>query len=143
MRRPLAGVAVVAALVAASGCSAVTQTFVPQLKVGECAAPLAGQSEIEKIPKVACSQPHAWEAYASMQVPGQAYPPTADLDKRADEFCGAQYATYVGIPVERSQYDWTSLTPTEGSWALGDREILCLVGDEAGGIVGSLKGSQK
>jgi hypothetical protein len=37
------------------------------------------------------------------------------------------FATFVGKSYEESALDFNYLSPSEGSWDSGDREILCLV----------------
>ena len=58
--------------------------------------------------------------------------------------CHDTFETYVGIPYDQSQYDATTLTPTENSWAQGDHAITCfLMSKDGSQLTGSLKGAAK
>ena len=143
MKRSVAALAVLLTLVPLSACSAITKTWVPQIKVGECTSAMTTDTEVSKIPKVACDKPHEWEVYASSVAKGESFPGNDVLGSQAEEFCLAQYQPFVGIEYDDSTLEVNYLTPTEKSWVLGDRDLTCLIGPGTGTVTGSLKGSQK
>ncbi len=139
MRRPVAllSLAMLAAGLTACG----SEVF--EIEVGSCmqSADLEGE-EVTRIPTVDCAQEHDVEAYAAMQVQGDTYPGRDALLAQADDFCLAEFLTFVGVErYEDSSLFFSYLYPTEKSWNdAGDREILCLViSDEP--VTGTLAGS--
>ncbi|MGB7963547.1 MAG: septum formation family protein [Propionicimonas sp.] len=113
------------------------------LKVGDCTGAL-GTGSVDQIPLVPCTDPHDYEAYASMQFTQDSFPGTDQVTEQADAFCAKEFHTFVGIDFENSTYGISSLMPTKESWSsAGDREVLCLVGKDSGKITGSLRGAKK
>lgn len=143
MRRAASGIAVAALLVTLTGCT--SGSAVTQVAVGDCMGPLLGDgAQIERITPVPCSEPHAWEAYASTTIEGVSkLPSPEDLQRRIESLCIPAFEEFVGLPLQQSEYMVQPLTPTENTWRSGDRTIMCLVGTAAGGVTGSLKGSKK
>lgn len=109
------------------------------IKVGDC-LDLSQQesSEVSSLPTVPCDEPHDSEVFAELTLTGDELP--TDLDTQADTFCHDEFATFVGISYEESALEYSPLTPTESSWAQGDRVVQCIVlsGEP---VTGSLQGS--
>ena len=109
------------------------------LTVGDC-FDLSDESSVDAVPVLPCEEPHDFEAYASLRMDAAAYPGETDTVAEADARCGQAFEDYVGIPLQdaydQGLYDYTSFYPSAESWALGDREILCLVyaTDAEGGV---------
>lgn len=112
------------------------------IKVGHCTGPLEGDL-IDNVELLACQNPHYWEAYAATEIPGRLFPGDTVLDERAEEFCEDEFERFIGIPYGDSRYTWTFLKPSKESWRDGDRELMCLVGSETGGITGSLRNTHQ
>ncbi|MBK9695950.1 MAG: septum formation family protein [Propionibacteriaceae bacterium] len=113
------------------------------LKVGDCTGAL-GTGSIDEIPLVPCGEPHDYEAYASMQISGDTFPGTNQVQDQADTYCATEFTKFVGIDFKESKYSITNLMPTKESWSVaGDREVLCLAGKDSGKITGSLQGAKK
>jgi hypothetical protein len=73
-----------------------------------------------------------------------AYPGQAAVDAFANGPCMTAFGTYVGIDFEVSTLDMITLTPTELSWARGDRQISCVVAARDGSkLTGSVMGSRR
>lgn len=113
-----------------------------QIKKGDCVGSLEGD-QINDVQLVPCGDPHHWEAYAAHNMPDGDFPGSDEIGKVGQKFCDDEYTKFTGISSDKSQYTWTYLSPTEGSWKDGDREIMCFAGDKAGGIKGSLKDIKK
>lgn len=113
-----------------------------QIKKGDCVGSLEGD-QINNVQLIPCGDAHNWEAYATQNMPNGDYPGESEIDKVAQKLCEDEYTKFVGIPEADSKYTWTYLSPSEGSWGNGDREIMCFAGDKAGGVKGSLKGTKK
>ncbi|WP_285727161.1 septum formation family protein [Psychromicrobium xiongbiense] len=126
-----------------SGAVTAAQTAdVFSVKVGDCMDD-PGSGNISSIPAVPCGQPHDFEAYAETSMPSGDYPGQTAINDKSDEFCAAQFKTFIGIDPESSTLGFTSLTPTSSSWKSGDRLITCLVGEQGKKTTGSLKGTAR
>ena len=96
--------------------------------------------EVEQVPVVPCSEPHASELFHSYQIPATTLPTAAEMEAIVGEQCVGNFETFVGLAYEQSTLDVTWMEPKSGSWDDGDRELLCLVYDPAGDVTGSLAG---
>lgn len=99
------------------------------LQVGNCfddPPDVAGLvSELLAIP---CDQPHDNEVFFLVDYPSAAdapFPGNETLGLFADQQCAAAFEGFVGLPYHESPLVLTSFTPTEESWATGDREVVC------------------
>jgi hypothetical protein len=113
------------------------------LQVGDCMSDQAGATgEVTDVPVVPCEEPHDSEIYYAYTVPdADAFPGT--FQEHVDAQCLPQFQTFVGLPYEQSALELTWLEPTIESWNEGDRELLCIVADPAGGVTGSLQGAAR
>ncbi len=131
-------------LLSAVEAAASDEIEVSELAVGDCTGELPPGDEVDSVDLVPCEDEHSYEAYASKLMKGDAYPGKNEVTKRADTFCTAEFATFVGIPYDESRYVKVELWPTKESWTFSeDREIICLVGDDTGRTTGSLKATKK
>jgi hypothetical protein len=90
---------------------------------------------------VPCEQPHTHEVYHKVTYtpPDGAYD-SARISLFASEQCSQSFATYVGIPYDRSKYYFLNFAPTEESWTQkGDREVVCLLFLQGSELTGSAK----
>lgn len=113
------------------------------LKVGDCLNDGGVEGEVSETLKVACTEPHDSEAYASIIVGDGDYPGEDAILAQAEDDCTAEFDSFVGLAYEESTLSFSYYFPTEASWAGGDREILCLLVDPAGKVTGSLEGSAR
>lgn len=144
----------VAAAVVLAGCSGTVRDGSGQvtasasvdafsIKVGDCTGDL-GQGEVSAAILVPCGEPHYWEAFASSQLSGDNYPGVTQVTETADKACGDAFKAFVGVSTDKSDYTYTYFYPTEQTWtSAGDREVLCFVGLEDGGVTGTLKNAKK
>ena len=113
------------------------------IKVGDCTGDL-GEGEVSDAILLPCSTSHYWEAYASSQLTGDSYPGVTQVTETADKACSDTFKSFIGVSADKSDYTYTYFYPTEQTWTTADdREVLCFVGLEAGGITGTLKGVKK
>ncbi|MET9323905.1 DUF4190 domain-containing protein [Streptomyces sp. NPDC003038] len=90
---------------------------------------------------VPCDQPHEGEAYAVFDLEGGSYPGTEKVISVAEEKCaGTALTDYVGdaakLPEKLEVYYYH---PQSTTWALGDREVTCFLGDTSGASTGSVR----
>ena len=115
-----------------------------ELQVGDCFSYSDASTQVGDVEVVDCSAPHLYEVYSNYQIPQSTFPDTSTMESEQRTACYDTFETYVGISYDRSQYDATTLTPTEASWAQGDHTITCVLRTKDGSeVTGSLKGAAK
>ena len=95
------------------------------LKVGDCLAePAVG--EVEKVPVVPCSETHDSELFHSFMLTGDEYPGVDAIVEEVGTECIPEFATFMGIAYEESEWDISTIYPTQETWdGIDDREVLC------------------
>lgn len=114
------------------------------VRVGDCVHTPDLEDLVETVRTVPCSEPHDSEAFASMDLPDGEYPGIDAVELAADDFCYAEFPGFVGMSYEDSELYYFPLYPVEDGWnVLDDREVLCFVTDEAGGVTGTLADARR
>ncbi len=130
-------VVVVAGMLFIAACS----SSVLELEVGTCFDDPDSYESVSDVPIVDCDQPHDNEVFANEDLTGSEYPGSDQVKNRADAICLEKFASYVGIAYEDSIYDIGSLFPTDQTWDVGDREVICFAYDiSLDKITGSING---
>ncbi|WP_030767642.1 DUF4190 domain-containing protein, partial [Streptomyces sp. NRRL F-2664] len=90
---------------------------------------------------VPCDQPHEGEAYAVFNLDNGTYPGTEKVTALAEEKCAGKLLTdYVGEdPGLADKLEVYYYFPQASTWALGDREVTCFLGDASGASTGSVR----
>lgn len=153
-RRLAAATTIGLAAIALTGCSLITQALnggesdVFTLKVGDCLNDGAESGDVSTVPIVDCKEPHDSEIFASIKMDDGDYPGESEAASFADEECYDEFEDFVGLSYDESIYSYFTYYPTQQSWDVGDREVLCSVTniDENGDTVkieGSLEGVEE
>ena len=95
------------------------------IQVGDCFGVEEEGEQISDVDAVPCTQPHVYEAYHVADHETAAYPTQAELDGIFDQLCVASFEPYVGAPYDTSAIWANFMTPSEESYADGDREYVC------------------
>ncbi len=151
LTRTLAAAVIALAAVSLSGCNAITGLLTGEddvfaLKAGDCMDDYGDEEEVETVPIVECSKPHDFEIYASQKIDGDDFPGDDAVTAEAETACLDAFEGFVGVTFEESIYYYSYLSPSEESWASGDREILCTIAEyneeteEIIKVTGSLEG---
>ncbi|MEB4616181.1 septum formation family protein, partial [Leucobacter sp. M11] len=112
------------------------------LKVGDCVSEGTDATVVSSLTVLPCSEEHSDEVFFAFDLEEGDYPGEAAVEAIADERCVAEFPGYVGIDYTESALTYWPMTPTEAGWsAVQDREILCMVYDEAGTLSESVKGT--
>lgn len=116
-------------------------TDVFALRVGDCLLDAGSMdTEVSETPTVPCAEAHDYEAYEAQDIPGEEFPGDEAVATQAEQVCYDAFTPFVGMSYEESVLNFNYFVPTAASWDAGDREILCLVYDEAAQTTGSLAG---
>jgi hypothetical protein len=132
-----------ASAVASQPAGEVTSVF--DLETGDCFLAPEGEqaSEVSVVP---CDATHIYEAFHVFDHeagPDEPYPGDEELLNYADGQCRGPFEDYVGIDYDDSIYWITSVSPSEDTWADGDREIVCALklGQDGEETTGSAEGA--
>jgi hypothetical protein len=117
------------------------------VEVGDCFD--AAGDVLESVTLVDCEASHTYEAFHVFDHEAgadAAYPGDDALTDYAETECGVPFEDYVGRDYESSIWYISWITPSEETWAEGDREILCTLHqqDDNGDpiqVTGSAEGS--
>ncbi|MCL1837916.1 MAG: septum formation family protein [Propionibacteriaceae bacterium] len=112
------------------------------LEVNQCVGSIPSQAAT-RLKLKPCDAKHEWEAYAATVATHAEKPGSATLAQEAGRYCETAFADFIGVTLSKSQYQMTFLMPSDDTWDLGDRNIICLAGLASGGIIGSLDGVAK
>jgi hypothetical protein len=120
-------------------------TYYQDLFRGDCVSAPDGLGDRDSLDVVPCSEPHEGEVYAvvtgaSFLSDDGGYPGDELMRRYAEERCGAMEDDYVGdIAKLPASVGIHSYTPSRSDWSDGDRDVICLLGDDDGGLTGSLE----
>ena len=114
------------------------------LDVGTCFDD-TDETAISSVPEVDCSDPHDNEVFAVLDyTESDTYPGSEAMNDAAQDLCIDAFEEYVGLPYEESELEVFPITPTEGSWDSGDREIICaLYNLDFSKLIGSMQGAAR
>lgn len=103
---------------------------VQDLREGDCFN-AGDETEISEVDGVPCTEPHAYEVFASGESGGEddAFPSDAEMDAVFASICEPAFATYVGQEFAASELNASMITPSEETWEDGDREFICIASD--------------
>lgn len=128
-----------------------TTTATKDLKVGNCydtvSSKAGGNNPVGEVTVVDCAKTHTYEVVAQTTFPDDVdtLPNEGSVKSLGEGFCqGEDFTRYVGIEADESGYQIEYLSPSEDTWARGDRLVTCVVaqGDKSQ-VKGSAKGSKK
>ncbi len=108
-----------------------SETSVFELEPGDCFS--VGRDDLTAVVVVDCEAPHEYETFALLDHPAGAdepYPGDAQMLEHADSACQPPFESFVGHDYQTSIWFITSLTPTDQTWADGDREIVCTLNQQ-------------
>ena len=146
------GVAALVAGGALTACSpgvgAPTPTAAPgvdvlSLEVGDCLDLREVTGVTATVPVVDCATEHDSEAYGQVVLDDGPFPGAESVTTAAQGGCVEQFSDFVGVAYDVSALDYSYYFPTEGSWAAGDRRILCLIVDPGVRVSGTLEGAAR
>jgi hypothetical protein len=113
------------------------ETSIFQLSPGQCYDRPAAD-DLYAVEVVPCTVAHDLEAYALFQLDEPSWPGEDRVHELADAGCRDEFTAFTGAAPEDSDLGYTMYTPSSGSWAEGDRQVLCALQLNSGGrLIGS------
>jgi hypothetical protein len=108
------------------------------IKSGDCFQDVDGET-VTELTVVPCTQAHDNETFKTFDVSMGSYN-EAGIEAESESTCVGAFESYVGLDYDSSKFTVAWMTPTLGSWAGGDREVICILYDSVP-MTGSAKGS--
>lgn len=102
---------------------------VPTAEVGAClnlVDLMGADGGVSELPTVDCTAEHDAQVFALVTLPDGEYPGEESLTTSISELCSAEFEAFVGTAPADSALELDGLGPSPESWAVGDREIVCL-----------------
>jgi Septum formation len=120
------------------------------VKVGDCVTNVTGALPTEKFNVVDCANPHVGEVIALGKIDEATTETSTGPLVAGESFeareqwvgtrCQAEFAAYVGGPIDATAYDVKYFFPADTSWKSGYRDFLCLLTEQSDGTTsGSAK----
>ncbi|MFW2383673.1 MAG: septum formation family protein [Acidimicrobiales bacterium] len=101
-------------------------TAVDEIGAGDCFDD-PDTEVVSALELIDCAEPHDNEVFAEIFMSESAFPGDNAIGDFAFDGCLAPFEAYVGESYEESPLDYFYLGPTEDSWDLGDRGVLCVL----------------
>jgi hypothetical protein len=117
--------------------------YASDLEVGDCLPEGLDGEEFFEVTVVPCDGPHLDEIYYEFTLPDGDFPGEDALADAAIRECEPEFEEFADIAYEESELDYWWLTPTETSWAGGDRTMQCLIYSYEGTVTGTLEGAAR
>ena len=137
---PRAALVTVLALVVLVACGP-RSTGPFELQVGDCFDdPDDPVEQLVEVPLIGCDQPHDNQIFALFDLPDGGFPGDVAISDQARDGCLSRFEDYVGTPYADSELFAAWLPPTSASWEQGDRQVVCVLFDADGPLVGSQAG---
>lgn len=113
-------------VVSGAGCALLDPP--PTAEVGDCVDMgllEEQQEEVSSIPTLACSEEHDGQVVAAFDMRDGEFPSEQEQEDVVGDECLSGFKTFVGTAYLDSDLEISIVSPTEESWADGDREVLC------------------
>ena len=99
-----------------------------QVVAGMCLADVdPDATTVGRVTAVPCGEPHRAEAIAAYVFPESPWPGSERVARGATDFCAVQVGRAFDAVDVDVDADWTVWTPSQDTWAAGDRSALCIV----------------
>jgi hypothetical protein len=112
------------------------------LLVGDCFDVPSDADQVETVQAIPCDEPHVYEVFWTGDYPADTFPAEAVYIAWLEDQCLPAFEAYVGRDFETSALFIGVLTPSDESWADGDRAFQChLHNEDETPMTGSARGS--
>lgn len=112
------------------------------LEVGQCIPYVDWEEDVYYVPVVSCDDPHTDEVFVTFDIEDGDFPGNEEVSRIADERCLAEFETFVGHAYADSVLDFYWSVPTQRTWRMGDREVVCIV-YSYDDVTGTLQGASR
>jgi hypothetical protein len=115
-----------------------------ELRSGDCLErDISNNRKSAEIPRVPCSERHAVEVYAIVNLGHGPWPFRDVIQARSQHLCSTEAHRFLGIPADQSEISLGWLAPSDSDLLDGDSVTVCTAEDPSGPMTGSLRGSRR
>jgi hypothetical protein len=93
---------------------------------GDCVNDLVEGRRVTSLSAVPCSEPHDGEVFAVFNLPETSWPGESSVDDDAVQGCTDRLGEYSPAAADDETLELLYFSPTEQSWRLDDRAVVCL-----------------
>ncbi len=93
--------------------------------MGDCLSEIPGDTRVLTVKTIDCTEPHAGEVFAVLQMPGGEFPGQSAIETYADK-CSPELASYSPDAMTDDSVQLYVLYPTAETWEQGDRAVTCI-----------------
>jgi hypothetical protein len=112
------------------------------MSAGDCFNDPNNTEVVSDVEIVDCGETHDNEVYDTFDLADSTFPGQVAVEDKAANGCLSRFEPYVGADYLDSSLEISFLTPSDGSWDDGDREVVCFLYDGTGGTLAtSAKGT--
>jgi hypothetical protein len=116
---------------------------VNDLRAGDCFNS-GDETSISDVDGVPCTEPHEFQVFAVATHEEPAFPSDAQMDGIFEEECIGPFEAFVGLAYAESALHGSMITPSEESWADGDRVFVCVLHDPGDAtLTSSMEGANR
>ncbi|GAB6937190.1 septum formation family protein [Isoptericola variabilis] len=94
---------------------------------GDCFDLPADAVDLSETTPADCEGSHTSEVIGTHDLEGDTFPGDEAIEETFGELCPRTFTVYVGSDIESSSLTMWYVAPNEATWALGDRELVCVV----------------
>lgn len=94
-------------------------------EVGDCVNTADMSGSVSEIPVVDCTEEHDSQVVGKFALEDGDFPGDDAISAEAEAGCLDLFAEFIGITYEESSLSMNYLGPSEETWAVGDREVIC------------------
>lgn len=105
-------------------------TSVNNMQIGLCGDAVSEDFVMDFAVARDCDDTHAFEVIGFLERPeaaSDAFPGQIELFASAQLACREPFETYTGVSYASSELDIDAIIPSPGTWAEGDRTVICLL----------------
>ena len=115
---------------------------VTDLQTGDC-FDVEETTLISDVDAVPCEDPHQYQVYHVQDYASETYPTETEMQAITDDLCLDTFQAFVGIDYYDSALYSRPITPSEDSFAEGDREYMCILYEPETALTGSMEGANR
>ncbi len=106
------------------------------LRPGDCVDSAANGLAFTRL---ACSQPHDAEVFASYALTGSSWPGSTAVQQEAGHGCAERLGGYLNPQLASAAFAQEYIYPDQAAWKAGERTVVCEIRSSAGKLTGSVR----
>ncbi len=89
--------------------------------------------------RLACSEPHDAEVFATFALPGSSWPGSAAVQQEAGNACADRISGYLNPQLADAAFAQEYIYPDQSAWLAGEHTVVCEIRSSTGKLTGSVR----